>query len=91
MARYIHPKQLEAATKSSILYLKVAAKDMAMFRFLLEAYDGLAMFTVIEPKTTLVKVLYSPHEEARLHLTLESIQELIPAEIMENPFFVSVK
>ena len=86
MARHIHPKQLEAATKSSIVYLRVGSKDMAMFRFLLEAYDGLAMFTVIEPKTTLVKVIYSPHEEARLKLALESIQELIPIETMENPF-----
>lgn len=86
MARYIYPKQLEAARKSSVLYVKLKSKDMAMFRFLLEAYDGLALLTIIEPKTALVKVLHSPHEEKRLSLALESVQEIISIEIIENPF-----
>jgi len=86
MPRYISTKQLTAASKSSIVYVRLRSQDMAMFRFLMEAHDALAMLTIIEPKATLVKILYSPHEEERLHLALTSVQELISVEIVENPF-----
>ncbi len=80
--RYIPPKSLEAANQSEYLYVKVKSQDMAMFRFLLEAYDNLAMFTTLEPKTTLVKILYSPHEKDRLERALLATQELVPIEIL---------
>ncbi len=86
MPRYLPVRELEKVNESSILFVKIGSKDMAMFRFLLEAYDGLAMMTIIEPKTTLVKILYSPHEELRLFSALEAMRELISIENMVNPF-----
>ena len=38
--RYREPKRLPQARRSSVLYLQLAPSHMAMFRFLLEAYDS---------------------------------------------------
>lgn len=75
----------EAASQSSKVYIKVKPRDMAMFRFLLEGYDGLALFTVLENSACLLKVLYSPHQEEELKRALMNIQELVPLDYIETP------
>lgn len=76
--RYRPPKQLPAATKSSVLYLQLEPKYMAKFRFLLEAYDNAAMFTVLDLKQTLLKLIFSPHDTKYIHEILTSMQNKVP-------------
>ena len=80
--RYREPKRLPQASRSSVLYLQLAPSHMAMFRFLLEAYDNVAMFTVLEPKQTLLKLLYSPHDENYVHEILASMQDKVPFNVL---------
>lgn len=76
--RYRPPKQLEPAKESSVLYLQLESKHMAMFRFLLEAYDNVAMFTVLDPKQTLLKLIFSPHDTKYVQEILTSMQSKVP-------------
>ncbi len=82
--RYREPKQLEPAHESSVLYLELAPKHMAMFRFLLEAYDNVAMFTVLDPKKTLLKLIFSPHDRKYIHEILISMQSKVPFVIVND-------
>ncbi len=67
----------EAAKYSSCVYLEIKASDVGMFRFLLEAYDNLALFTVLDKYTALLKVFYSPHQENEVTARLEDIRSLV--------------
>ena len=54
---------LAAPRQSGRLLVRLAPQHTALFRFLLEAYDHTAYFTVLEPKTALLKIIFSPHLE----------------------------
>lgn len=71
----------EAASYSSSLYVKLAPSDVGMFRFLLEAYDNLALFSVLDKYGAILKVFYSPHQEKEVMQALQSIQTLVPLYI----------
>lgn len=56
-----------------------------MFRFLLEAYDNLALFTVLDKREALLKVVFSPHQERQARAALAGIGDVLPIEIIEFP------
>jgi len=58
--------------------VRLAPQDVAMFRFLLEAYDHLAYFTVLDAREALLSVVCSPHQEYAVRLALEGIGEHLP-------------
>ena len=60
------------------LLVRLAPQNVAMFRFLLEAYDHLAYFTVLDARETLLSVVCSPHQEYALRQALEGIGEHLP-------------
>jgi len=65
--------------RASLRFLvRLAPQDVAMFRFLLEAYDNLAYFTVLDAKETLLSVVCSPHQEYAARQALEGIGEHLP-------------
>jgi len=65
--------------RTSLRFLvRLAPRDVAMFRFLLEAYDHLAYFTVLDVRETLLSVVCSPHQEDAVRRTLEDIGERLP-------------
>lgn len=82
--RYREPKKLPPAQKSASLYLILAPKDMAVFRFLLEAYDNVAMFTVLDPKATLLKLIFSPHDKDCVLQILESMRSKIVFSLQDQ-------
>ena len=57
---------LPPPARSARLLVRLAAEDTALFRFLLEGYDNTAYFTVLEPRTALLKLVFSPHREEAL-------------------------
>ena len=46
--------------RTSCLFFKVDRKDISFLRFILEAYDGLAMLTTVDAAQGLVKVIAAP-------------------------------
>ena len=67
------------------LLVRLEARHTALFRFLLEAYGHVASFSVLEPKTALLKVIFSPHGERQARRALEEISQSLPLEILEWP------
>ncbi len=71
----------EPASYSSSVYIKIAPSEVGMFRFLLEAYENLALFTVLDKFQAILKVFYSPHQEKEALERLEDMQSIIAFEI----------
>ena len=71
---------------SARLLVRVAPADVALFRFLLEACDNLALFTVLERKTALLKVVFSPHAEDAVRAALAEIAASVPLSVEDWPF-----
>ena len=87
MAHVLHPSKKTARKpgpalpppQASLRFLvHLASQDVAMFRFLLEAYDNLAYFTVLDARETLLSVVCSPHQEYAVRQVLEGIGEHLP-------------
>ncbi|WP_299392170.1 DUF4911 domain-containing protein [uncultured Desulfovibrio sp.] len=67
------------------LLVRLEARHTAMFRFLLEVYGHVAAFSVLEPRTALLKVFFSPHCEQAARRALAEIGESIPLDVREWP------
>ena len=67
------------------LLVRLEPRHTALFRFLLEAYGHVAAFSVLEPKTALLKVIFSPHCEQAARRALAEIGESIPLDVREWP------
>lgn len=74
-----------APQHSGRLLVRLTPQDTAMFRFLLEAYDHTAYFTVLEPKTALLKIVFSPHLEKETRTALAEMAQSLPFSIEEWP------
>ncbi|MBD5417717.1 MAG: DUF4911 domain-containing protein [Desulfovibrio sp.] len=71
---------------SARLLVRLAPADVALFRFLLEAYENLAFFTVLERKTALLKVVFSPQQEDAVRAALAEIGASVPLTVRDWPF-----
>ena len=71
---------------SGRLLVRLAPADVALFRFLLEAYENLAFFTVLERKTALLKVVFSPQQEDAVRAALAAIGASVPLTVADWPF-----
>ncbi|MBD5558512.1 MAG: DUF4911 domain-containing protein [Desulfovibrio sp.] len=76
----------EAPRHSGRLLVRLAPGDVALFRFLLEAYENLAFFTTLERRTALLKVMYSPQQECAVRAALAEINESVPLVMEDWPF-----
>ncbi len=63
---------------SDYLYLRIDPQHVAMFRFLLEAYDNLAYFTVLDRNECLLKVIFSPDARRSAQKALDEIGRSVP-------------
>lgn len=70
---------------SACLYVRIAPCDVAMFRFLLEAHDNLALFTVLDRHEALLKVVHSPHQERAVRRALTDMCETVPFTVIDFP------
>lgn len=73
-----HP--LPPATRSAALYLRLPARHIALFRFLLEAWENVAYFTVLDRREALIKVVFSPHMREEVERALAHIARAVPCE-----------
>ena len=74
-------------TRSARLYLRLAPRDIALCRFLLEARDNLGYLTVLDRSAALLELVHSPGQEREVRSALEEIAQDVPLEIVEpcNP------
>lgn len=72
--------------RASLRFLvRLAPRDVAMFRFLIEAYDHLAYFTVLDAGETLLSLVCSPHQESAVRHALEEINTHLPLRYELRP------
>lgn len=76
---------LPPARHTDCLYVRLPACHTALFRFLLEARENLAYFTVLDRREALLKVVFSPHMRPMVLLALEDMQRSLPLEILHLP------
>ena len=71
---------LPPARESAALYLRLPAERTALFRFLLEAYENVAYFTVLDRREALIKVVFSPHMREQAEAALADIARSVQLE-----------
>lgn len=71
---------------SSCLLVRICPKDIGLFRFLLEAYEHVGYFSVLERHTALLKVVFSPDMEEQARKALEEIAQDVALSMEEYPF-----
>ncbi len=76
--RYRPP--LPAPVESGRIYIRIASRDVAMFRFLLEAEDNLGYLSVLDRWRALLKVVFSPHQTKQIKNCLSNIREVLEFE-----------
>jgi len=74
------PERYPTPAWSARLYLKVAPQDVALFRFLLEGRDNLALFTVLNRRAATLLLRFSPHHEPEVRRFLEQAGAVIGIE-----------
>lgn len=85
-ARRRKPISLPAADRSEMLLIRIAPRDTGLFRYLLEGGgEHLAMLTVLEPKTALFKLLFSPHQREDVLALLEGMRKTVPFDVRPRP------
>lgn len=70
---------------SDRLYLRLDRSAIALFRFLLEAHDNLALFTVADPRQALLQLRFSPHQARQVRAFLAEIARAVPHEVVFEP------
>jgi hypothetical protein len=74
------------APASSLRFLaRLAPRNVGMFRFLLESFDNLAYFTVLDAEEALLVIVCSPHQEAEARAALDAVGECLPLEYAPWP------
>lgn len=83
--KFRHPAPLPAPRFSSRLYVRLAPKDVAMFRFLLEAEDNLALMSTVDRWSCVLRVTFSPHQEEAVRRHLAAMRETVAFEEVAVP------
>lgn len=71
------------ATRAARLYLYLPPEMTGMFRFLLEAHDNLALFTVLDPRRAAIRLSFPPDREADVRAALARIAAEVPLTVVE--------
>lgn len=78
-------QSLEPTSHSASLLIHIAPEHIAIFRFLLEAYGHTAFFTVLERRTALLRLIFSPHYKAAVQNALTEMAQSIPFSVKKWP------
>ena len=83
-AKFLEKILLETVRK----YYRVDKREICFLRWMIEAYDGIAMMTTIDPEQGIVSLHISPGCEADVESVLKSVQQTVMIEQSQE---VSVK
>lgn len=67
---------------SQRLYLRLAPRDVAMLRFLIEAYDNLAYVTIVDRFSAVAKITFAPGSEKAVRRFLADAGETLRLEVL---------
>ena len=70
---------------SERLYVRIAPSDIGLFRFLLEAVDNLALFSVVDRFKGVLLLRFSPHQRRETEEFLAGAATRMTVERMERP------
>lgn len=73
-------------TRSAAIYIRIPPHEIGMFRFLLEAYENLALATTIDRHMAILKVRFARESRTRLDRAILDIGRTIPIEIVPVTF-----
>lgn len=65
--------------------MRVAPSDIALFRFLLEGYDNLGVFTVVDKFEGILLLRYSPHLRREMKTFLKAAATEMAIEVLPAP------
>lgn len=71
--------------QSSRIYIQMAPSDIAIFRFLMEAVENLALFTVTDRFKGILMIRYSPHQEREFREFMDGLKDEIHIKYLPNP------
>lgn len=74
-----------APERSERLYIRIAPSNIGLFRFLLEAYDNLGIFTVTDKFTGILLLRFSPHQKREMKQFLKTVESEFPVEVIPAP------
>ncbi len=69
-------------TRSARLYLRLAPKDIALCRFLLEARDNLGYLTVLDRSAAVLELVHSPGQAREVREALAEMAEAFPFTVL---------
>ncbi len=84
--RVPRPVSHPPARRSGRLLIRTAPGHVGLFRFLLEAHENLALFTVQDSRAALLKLIFSPHQEDEVLEALASIARTVDLEVSPWPW-----
>ena len=84
MKKRRRPISLPAPDYSDSLLVSMPPSTVGMFRFLLEGYDNIASFTVLDRHEALLKVFFSPHQQTEARAALDGIAQTVPLAFRPN-------
>ncbi len=64
-------------------YIQIKPSSVGIFKYLLEAYDNLAIFTVLDKQKAVLKVFCAKEQENEMLDRLNDMQTLIDFKIVE--------
>lgn len=79
------PVSLSPAHISAFALIRIAPGGAGLFRYLLEAQDNLAFFTVLDPGEGLFKLIFSPHQKTQVMDALASMRNMVDLEVYDWP------
>jgi len=66
-------------------YVRIAPSDIGLFRFLLEGYDNLGVFTVVNKFKGILLLRYSPHLAREVRTFLKAAATEMKVAILPDP------
>ena len=85
MKKKRRPLRLPVPEYSGKLLVSLPPQHVGLFRFLLEGYDNIASFTVLDRSEALLKVFFSPHQHAEARSALDDISAALPITVRPWP------
>ncbi|MBC16044.1 MAG: DUF4911 domain-containing protein [Desulfovibrio sp.] len=74
-----------APERSERMYIRIEPSRIALFRFLLEGYDNLGIFTVTNKFKGILQLRYSPHQRREMQRFIEAVRTEMEVEEVAIP------
>lgn len=76
---------LPKPTISQTRIVRVPADKVGLFRFILEAHDHVALFTVLDRHEAVIKIIFSPHQIHAVEEMLRSARAIVEVSEINLP------